>query len=244
MKLWINRWFVLRPGKLIYYKDEKDMSRDRCAGILRLADCKVKERPTNKDGFSFKIYHLLHYPIYHKYGLKGEMLKMAMIPVSWNYCILRVTSEQDRRLWMSNIEQQVEYANATEASTKHPVMHSFDLSPLEDEGYIEKKGGSLETMEAAEEMFAMEKANEELQRNLLNGLGIQQKSNVKELQKKTLKSVEEWKNDMNLRMIGMEKKILLTINKNSQNQEPKGLVLSYWQLAVLLILCVLIARLF
>jgi len=83
---------------------------------------------------------------------------------------------------------------------------SFDLSPLEDEGYIEKKGGSLETMEAAEEMFAMEKANEELQRNLLNGLGIQQKSNVKELQKKTLKSVEEWKNDMNLRMIGMEKK--------------------------------------
>lgn len=66
MKIWINRWFVLRPGKLIYYKDEKvglyfpekkqEMVRDKCAGILRLADCKVKERPTNKDGFSFKIY--------------------------------------------------------------------------------------------------------------------------------------------------------------------------------------------
>jgi hypothetical protein len=23
MKLWINRWFVLRPGKLIYYSSDK-----------------------------------------------------------------------------------------------------------------------------------------------------------------------------------------------------------------------------
>ena len=61
------------------------MKRDRCVGILRLADCKVKERPTNRDGFSFKIYHLMHYPIYHKYGLKGETLKAAMIPGNFGY---------------------------------------------------------------------------------------------------------------------------------------------------------------
>jgi hypothetical protein len=56
------------------------MHKDRCMGILRLNDCTVKERPTNKDGFSFKILHLLNYPIYAKYGLKGETLKTAMLP--------------------------------------------------------------------------------------------------------------------------------------------------------------------
>lgn len=125
MKLWINRWVVLRPGRLIYYKDDKDMLRDRCAGILRLADCEVKERPTNKDGFSFKIYHLLHYPIYHKYGLKGETLKLAMLPVSWNYCIFRVTSEQERRSWMEAISTQIEYANSVEARNHHPKDRAY-----------------------------------------------------------------------------------------------------------------------
>ena len=73
----------------------QDMLRDRCVGILRLADCKVQNRPTNKEGFCFKIYHTLHYPIYHKYGLKGETLKMASLPgmilveiETWNHIFL------------------------------------------------------------------------------------------------------------------------------------------------------------
>jgi len=253
MKIWINRWFVLRLGKLIYYKDEKDMSRDRCVGILRLADCTVKERPTNKDGFSFKIYHLLHYPIYHKYGLKGETLKMAMIPVSWNYCILRVSSEQDRKTWMTNINQQIEYANLAEASKGQ--MHrvdSFDMSisPSEDDEKkedtsppIEAANSNLEAREAAEDMFVMDKAHEEFQRNLLDGLGVQQKTNIKSIQKTTLRCVEEWKNELDSRIFAVEKKIINTINKNNSAASSNDQIsLKYWQLVLLILACIIVAK--
>eukprot|EP01116_Phalansterium_solitarium_P021643 TRINITY_DN680_c1_g1_i1.p1 TRINITY_DN680_c1_g1~~TRINITY_DN680_c1_g1_i1.p1 ORF type:complete len:950 (-),score=407.06 TRINITY_DN680_c1_g1_i1:787-3636(-) len=123
MRLWVNKYFVLRPGMLVYYDNYKNkyLKNNRCAGILRLSDCKVKLRKSGKsgkDGFQLKIYHLLHYPIYHRKGLQGETLKLAMIPVSWNYCLLKCASEEDRTEWMNLINQQIAYANFTESPTR------------------------------------------------------------------------------------------------------------------------------
>jgi hypothetical protein len=113
MKIWKNRWFVLRPGRLIYYKEEKKAKKDRCVGIFQLADCIVEERPTSMEGFSFKITNTLSYPIYEKKGLKGESIKMASVPMGWTQAILLVGSEGERRMWMNAVQEQINWATHT-----------------------------------------------------------------------------------------------------------------------------------
>jgi len=182
---------------------------------------------------------------------------MAMIPVSWNYCILRVSSEQDRRSWMTNIEHQIEYSNAKE----HTLLQradSFDLSPSDDEVHEEEKGfpvsenkesPPLETLEAAEEMF-YEKVpdsddhGDDLQRNLLNELAVQQKNTIKTMEKKTMKSMEEWKKELEGRLINMEKKLTISIGKSITQTQSGKLNLSYWQLTAIILLCIVIGKIF
>ena len=56
------------------------MAKDHCQGILQLADCRVTERATVKEGFSFRIDNIFGHSIYEKKGLKGESIKMAKVP--------------------------------------------------------------------------------------------------------------------------------------------------------------------
>eukprot|EP00027_Filamoeba_sp_ATCC50430_P009187 CAMPEP_0168561338 /NCGR_PEP_ID=MMETSP0413-20121227/11542_1 /TAXON_ID=136452 /ORGANISM="Filamoeba nolandi, Strain NC-AS-23-1" /LENGTH=767 /DNA_ID=CAMNT_0008592703 /DNA_START=91 /DNA_END=2394 /DNA_ORIENTATION=- len=235
MKLWINRWFVLRPGKLIYYKDDKDMTRDRCVGILKLADCEIRTRQTNKDGFSFKIYHVLHYPIYHKYGLRGETLKMAKLPVSWDYCILRVSSEHERNAWMEAISSQIEYANTF--LSKHPESNFDDM--LIDTEYDDGTRKYQTERDFADDLYHR---NEELSKNLISGLADQNKDISDVLQKKTTKKLELWKKDVDLKLAQMEKKVITTIYEAQKNQPQGTLHLSYFQLFVVLVLCFVLGK--
>jgi len=254
MKIWINRWFVLRPGKLIYFKEEKYMVRDRCVGILRLGDCKVLERPTHKDGFSFKIYHLLHYPIYHKYGLRGETLKFAMLPVSWNYCILRVSSETERKNWMDNINAQIEYANmngyrdpAFKSVTRPDIFQDELFSDSEDEqreiedsetGSEKHPLKSPVARELAEDLF---QKNEEMRKNLMDGLSVQQKNTVKSLQRRTIKTMEEWKKELDSRISNSEKNLTSSITEQMA-QSQQRIFLTYVQFFTLLVITFLLAR--
>ncbi len=48
MKSWKTRWFVLRAGRLLYFKQEKYEAKKSAVGILELADCRVYARPTVK----------------------------------------------------------------------------------------------------------------------------------------------------------------------------------------------------
>jgi len=262
MKIWVSRYFVLRPGKIIYYKDDKDVSKDRCAGILRLADCKVKERLSTKDGYSFKIYHLLHYPIYHKYGLRGETLKLAMLPVSWNYCIVRVNTKEERKAWIDNINQQIGWANEHDRASL-AVMKDDDFydmeeddkdededervfsspdpekeKPLEEGTDIMPVPPPLVSRELSEDMFMKQ---ESFHRNLVGDLNVQQKAVIKSIQQKTLQAVEQWKKEMDMRLMAMEKR--LTTSVQTQTKPSQKVALSYLQLFIVIVLCLVIGRL-
>lgn len=107
LKKWQARYVILQPGRLIYFRGQSEVDKDTCSGILSLAGCEVRKRPSKKDGFCFKIFHLSQYPIYSKQGLKGETLKKALLPVGADYCIMRVNDEQDRTRWMDAIHEAI-----------------------------------------------------------------------------------------------------------------------------------------
>jgi len=266
MKIWINRWFVLRSGKLIYFRDDKDMLCDRCVGILRLADCKIERRPPNKDGYSFKIYHLLRYSIYHKYGLRGETLKLASLPVSWNYCLLRVSSEQECNSWIDAISTQIERTNcfdvsnvslvpktailddllfteeATSSGPQSPLMisNAMNAAVTVDE---EKKEVHLKMKanELAENLF---QKNEALQKNLMRGLDAQHKHIIKSLEKRIFRMLYQWKADIATRMDSLRDRLNKTLQQRSVQQEKqrKKIVMSYLQFVGLVLICILLGR--
>jgi hypothetical protein len=107
LKKWQTRYVVLQTGRLIYFRGQQEVEKDTCSGILFLSGCEVRKRPSKKDGFCFKIFHLAQYPIYSKQGLKGETLKKALLPVGADYCIMRVNDEQDRNRWIDAIRQAI-----------------------------------------------------------------------------------------------------------------------------------------
>jgi len=228
MKIWINRFFALRPGKLIYFKDDKEMAKGRCVGIIRLADCHIRTRPTHKDGFSFKIWHMMNYPIYHKYGLKGESLKMAKVPVGYNYCILRVTSEQERKAWMDAIEGQIEYANTHDPNPGRGALME-DVVDDDEEGLY--RGNNMDDMNAK---------NEEFQRALMDGLSNQQRTNTQNIQTQTIQQMQNWKMEVDSKLVNMERRIMASIAGGGKDNGK--LKLSYLQLVIVLLLAFLIAR--
>eukprot|EP01116_Phalansterium_solitarium_P024757 TRINITY_DN9159_c0_g1_i2.p1 TRINITY_DN9159_c0_g1~~TRINITY_DN9159_c0_g1_i2.p1 ORF type:complete len:792 (-),score=305.87 TRINITY_DN9159_c0_g1_i2:189-2564(-) len=109
IRSWHMRWFVLRPGKLIYYTGEREKD---CTGIILLRSCRVLVRPSKKVGYCFKIFHPREHPIYSSKGLKGETLASGIVPVSVDHCILRVNSDAERNRWIAAVELAIKQAKA------------------------------------------------------------------------------------------------------------------------------------
>lgn len=127
LKKWQPRWIVLQPGRLIYFRSPAEVDKDTCSGILTLAGCEVRKRPSKKDGFCFKIFHLAQYPIYAKQGLKGETLKKALLPVGADYCIMRVNDENDQKRFIDAIRQAIpDYDRVKQLSAVPGVMDNSD----------------------------------------------------------------------------------------------------------------------
>jgi hypothetical protein len=101
------RYFVLKPGRLIFFKDPHEVVKAHCSGIINLQGCEVSIRTSKKVGSCFKIFHLLQYNIYSKQGLKGETLKSTFMPYNLDYCILRVNNDADRMKWMKAIQSAI-----------------------------------------------------------------------------------------------------------------------------------------
>jgi hypothetical protein len=99
--------FELTLFNYSYNADQSDAQRDSCSGILILAGCEARPRPSKKDGKCFKIFNLAQYPIYSKQGLKGETLRKALLPVGDDYCIMRVSDEKERMDWIDKIHQAI-----------------------------------------------------------------------------------------------------------------------------------------
>eukprot|EP00053_Salpingoeca_punica_P016671 m.158367 g.158367 ORF g.158367 m.158367 type:complete len:775 (+) comp17019_c1_seq2:130-2454(+) len=103
IKTWSKFWFVLRPGMLIYFKENK---RDDWAGTILLSGGQVVERPSKKEGFCFKFSHPLKHPIHADRGPKGEIwFNINIFPT--DYCILRASSEEEGRAWLAAIDLSI-----------------------------------------------------------------------------------------------------------------------------------------
>lgn len=107
LKRWKEKWFVLVPGKLIYFRSKSEFHKENCEGIILLEGCNVRERPSKKLGYCFKVYNLLQYSIYSRQGLKGEAIKRAMIPVSADYLILLVNEAPLYHEWVRAIKSAI-----------------------------------------------------------------------------------------------------------------------------------------
>eukprot|EP01114_Cavostelium_apophysatum_P008315 TRINITY_DN2071_c0_g1_i2.p1 TRINITY_DN2071_c0_g1~~TRINITY_DN2071_c0_g1_i2.p1 ORF type:complete len:1089 (+),score=358.13 TRINITY_DN2071_c0_g1_i2:115-3381(+) len=129
LKNWYLRYFVLRPGKLIYYRDDVDTD---CQGIILLRGCIIIDRETKKEGYCFKILHPLEHNIYSSKGLKGEKLPGALVPLSMGYCILRVSTEDERSRWTKAIKFCIDTSDRQWKEEKEDERDERDAMAFED----------------------------------------------------------------------------------------------------------------
>eukprot|EP01136_Pigoraptor_vietnamica_P039828 Opistho-1_new@11048 len=78
LKQWTKYYAIVRPGVLVYFRDDKKVE---WGGTLLLNGCEVIQRPTSKEGFCFKIYHPLELPIYATRGPHNEILPTMFVPM-------------------------------------------------------------------------------------------------------------------------------------------------------------------
>ncbi len=83
LKNWHLRYFVLRPGKLIYYRNETDPD---CQGIIRLKGCQVTIRPT--DLLKIAQVALEKFP---KYWIGVNLLGIEKTPNK--YILIRISTD-------------------------------------------------------------------------------------------------------------------------------------------------------
>jgi len=213
MKNWKQRWFILRKGKLIYYKDDKRAKKDQCTGILQLADCKVEERATHKNGFSFKIKNIYNYPIYQSKGLKGESIKSARVPVGWTYSMLLVSSESERKAWMTAIKEQIANAsillrnnsgNENPPKTLDITSASDDEDDLSTSPKVPKSPLIKSDEDDEEKTKKRQKRIIEDQKILITAITLHQQRS----QRLTEKMIKKLKTDMEARIAQTEKKII------------------------------------
>ena len=109
----------------------------------------------------------------------------------------------------------------------------------------EKRITSVQTLEKelVDDIF---QRNDDLQKNLMHGIAVQQKSFIKTVQKRTFKTLEDWKKEMDFRISSMEKRLGVSIGRNShQNQQQnshKRVRLSFLQFIGLIFVCFFLAR--
>eukprot|EP00013_Stygamoeba_regulata_P017219 CAMPEP_0177680652 /NCGR_PEP_ID=MMETSP0447-20121125/30289_1 /TAXON_ID=0 /ORGANISM="Stygamoeba regulata, Strain BSH-02190019" /LENGTH=1306 /DNA_ID=CAMNT_0019190001 /DNA_START=99 /DNA_END=4019 /DNA_ORIENTATION=- len=100
-RVWHTRWFVLIPGQLLYYSNDKT---SKLYGRIKLDGCEVLQRSSKKHGFGMQINHRQHKSIYCTTGLKGETLTSAKMPGRQDVCILRAGGEAEGQRWLEALE--------------------------------------------------------------------------------------------------------------------------------------------
>lgn len=149
--------------------------------------------------------------------------------VSWNYCILRVLSEQERKAWIDAINDQIHYANVHDIAAATPDAIPDDqkqLSEDDKDDQVVTDEEPLTKQEVAEDLFEK------------NDVGISQKA-IENINEQTLKTVDEWRSEVSARLSKMEKKIMTTLEQKS---EANQLTVSWWMLIILLLVGIVIGR--
>mmetsp|Transcript_21636 Transcript_21636/g.30256 ORF Transcript_21636/g.30256 Transcript_21636/m.30256 type:complete len:377 (-) Transcript_21636:31-1161(-) len=263
MKMWLNRYFVLQPGKLIFYKDAE---KDRVAGEIKLVNCDITEKGSNQNGCTFKLTNKMHQCIYVRAGFTEKSIKFTtnMVPtVNWTYCVFRVLTPQQRTDWINAISTQIHFAN-THSLTKHETAvaltssqadetlnNNNNVEPLEiDDEEMEEtdeilgmnRGREVISRELAENLFQQ---NEALHKTLMDGLYENQRDVVKALHEEQIRSAEQLTKDINSKVAEMQNKIAQqTLTAMGVGGHKKaGLNLTVFQFVVLILLAILAGKL-
>jgi len=254
MKIWVNRWFVLRAGRVYFYKDDKSFGKKRASGVLLLAHCQVAEHATKqkRDGSFFQIVNQMHHSVYER----SRLLKVTthMVPTgSWRV-ILRVPTNEERASWISALQEQIQFANSLSenATSLTPdalsPSNSTYSSEIEPEQELEEEGGEDSAVQFTAELSKNLLKNNEIfyKTNLVNGIRIQQKRISKTLQKLLFENLELWKVDITKRLFTLEREITISFEKRKQQEQEETtspISLRYWQLLAVIFLCFLLGRL-
>jgi hypothetical protein len=150
--------------------------------------------------------------------------------VSWNYCILRVLSEQERKAWIDAINEQIHYANLHDIAAAAPDVQDEHKSEDEKDDTVTDEE-PLSKQEVAEELFHAKSLSE-------SQTTISQKA-IENITEQALQKVEECRTELNGRMSKMEKKIIQAITEKADKNE---LSVSWWMLVLLLIVGIVIGR--
>ena len=76
---------------------------------------------------------------------------------------------------------------------------------------------------------------------MMDGFASDQKKVIKQLHQQTAQTVEQWKRESDMKMATMEKR--LTTSMAAKDKTAKAVSLSYLQLAIVVIVCILVGRL-
>lgn len=98
LKSWTKLWCILKPGILLLYKSPKVKS-SHWVGTVLLNSCQVIERPSKKDGFCFKLFHLSDQSIWGR-GPEKESIGAVVQPLPTSYLIFRAPSQAAGKCWM------------------------------------------------------------------------------------------------------------------------------------------------
>ena len=229
MKVWNSRWFVLKPGKLIYASHERDIVKKNCLGIIRLADCKVEQYQSKSEGFALKISHRLGYSIYSKYGLRQEKIKMANLPLTWSSCVLRCSSSDERKTWMDNLQVAINM-------TKLPKFKYDTPDTLNENDFPEEPSA-----EAKEEMkdIMLNVNREEFVSYFPGALTSVQEQFANEVCSSVEKELDEFKKQMEVRLQVVEENIW-----KGPEKEKKGVYFfSLIHISFFLLACIFLGKL-
>ncbi|XP_043943192.1 oxysterol-binding protein-related protein 8-like [Protopterus annectens] len=90
-RMWSKLWCDLKPGMLLIHKSPK---KAEWVGTVLLNVCEFLERPLEKDGFCFKLFHPFKQSIWAVKGPKGQIFGcITTQPLPRNHLIIRTVPE-------------------------------------------------------------------------------------------------------------------------------------------------------
>eukprot|EP00124_Ichthyophonus_hoferi_P002330 Ihof_evm4s154 gene=Ihof_evmTU4s154 len=119
-KSWHERYFVLVPGMLHYYRNKESGSHDYM-GTINLETCQIIERPSKKDGFCFKIFQPQGRTIYATKTL------VESLPINADVVILRTIDIELGRQWFGDIVKMVYRSPMDVAASSRPSVEQDNM---------------------------------------------------------------------------------------------------------------------
>ncbi|EDQ84636.1 uncharacterized protein MONBRDRAFT_34615 [Monosiga brevicollis MX1] len=123
LRSWTKFYCELRHGMLLLYKEDRH---DVWMGTVLLAGGMVMERPSRKEGHTFKFSHPLRAAIHAPRGPKGEIW-FNLVRIPSDHCMFRVSTAQECEEWITAFRRSIFGPHPKyESRMAEPVISNFD----------------------------------------------------------------------------------------------------------------------